>query len=181
MSISKKVKKAGEAINKSVDKLIKLVNKKAPKNKILKQVDKVQGLNMEKKSLQKKVSSKGADQKIQAVEKKAKASGKTFAEKPGPTSKETEDKLGKNRSSIAKSKEVESPVTKKTSSSKAVSKSKSDADMAMVSMEMNARSAIYKITEFSTLKQLEDFVKGDKRKTVLERANARKNALADQK
>lgn len=180
MSISKKVKKAGEAINKSVDKLIKLVNKKAPKKKILKQVDKVQDLKKEKKQLKKDSKLDGAG-KAPKAEKKTKLTKKTFAEKAAPSTTQIEEKLVKNRSTIAKSKEVKKPVKKKVAAKKVVSKNTSVDDKSGSSIEMNARAAIYKITELSTLQQLEDFLKGEKRKTVLERANARKNALKDQK
>ncbi|GAA5031549.1 hypothetical protein GCM10011506_20520 [Marivirga lumbricoides] len=176
MSIDKKIKKVGEAISKSVSKLLKLVNKKASNKKILKQVEKVQVLNKEKKKL-KKVSKIDNAETVDKAKSTVKPSKKTFAEKEAPSNNQIEEKLVKNRSSIAKSKEgrnnsqkVNKPVKTTTANDNDLKSEKS--------IDMNARTAIYKITEFDDLQKLNHFLKGEKRKTVLERAEARKNALS---
>ena len=176
MAINKKVKKAAEAINKAADKLIKLVNKKSSKKKILKQVDKVQDLNKDKRKLHKKVEETVAKDKSKGSEKKKLALKKSPSKKTVVEGTKMDEKLHKRRSSIAKSKKIR-PLTNQNSTKKPATEKTVEPADAHLSIDMNAKTAFSKISELSSLQQLEDFIKGEQRKTVLDKANARKNAL----
>lgn len=151
----KKVKVAVRANKKAQSKLLDLVTTNAKKKKILKQISLVQGLDKEEKKLRKKLKAS-----LKKTVKKSKASSKK----------------------IKKSKKNEPEVLAVAHDNTVViTRSKSKAVKMLHSNSYNAKMAIRKLQSMHSSKDLKTFIADEVRRSVLERAESRRNAILNNK
>jgi hypothetical protein len=177
MSIKTKLKKTEKSTKKAEGKLLKLVSAKAKKKKILKQVNELQGLEKQKSSLKKrtKAKSKIASKRKVSAPKKALLKRVPAKKKPkakkvkANTSKPTAKKLVLTQPPM----EVESEAQIDAPKVEAAEIEEDNATSVSVSTDYNGKDAIRQLNAMQTAIEVNDFVVGESRITVLARAKFR--------
>lgn len=183
-SNKKKLKKVKKTSQKAQDKLVDLATAGAKKKRILKQVDEVQSLDKKKRKL-KKLSK--AKEKVAVKDRAPK--GKTKV-KPNTVKKKSKKSLvqQKKQPAVAKNNTLRQKKTtskqtvenKKDIKEPVIASKESKDDSQGLSTNFKVRDTFSKFPSLTSADQVNRYIKGEKRTTVLNKAKARIKAIVRQ-
>ena len=183
MSIKSKLKALSKSSKKAQNKLVKLVSDRAKKKKILKQVETIQELDKERKKLTKKVkvASKDRAPKKKVNDRVKLKTSKKKLEKAEKDKNKSSKKSKKSPKKEVSKKKIKKPIATVVPEETVLVETTAELkNSSLVSTTFTARIANSKLMELKTEAEVQGFIKGEKRKTVLDRAAARMNSIKSQ-